>query len=365
VRHATALRVRAVRLIAVGILATLVGAAPAAAAPAPRTGTFATPSAIAALGSLVVVANQATSTLSVLSASSGALVATVSHTTLGVSAPASEVATTSEARSLLLVAGASGKVAELVLTMHGTTPTFTRLRLLTPSGCESAAAARLTTDARGHVVEVCGTGVVTEWVVRSGGLVHRIPKTRSGLTHATSLAVLGTSLYVTNAHTAAATGPDAVIELSLATGKHVRTVTNTTSASYGFSAPSGVAARGTSVWVINAGADTIDQLGAATLSFLGSSSTNLTDPGVVLASSTYVYVSSNSVNGSSSMVTQFTGSGVSLSSPWMMCNSNGPYQFGDPSGFAISGTSLWVSNPVDNLVDQMNASTGALVNTYA
>jgi hypothetical protein len=64
------------------------------------------------------------------------------------------------------------------------------------------------------------------------------------------------------------------------------------------------------------------------------------------------------------MVTQFTVVDHALTSPWMMCNSNGPYSFGDPSGFTESGTSLWVANASDSLVDQMNASSGALINTY-
>jgi hypothetical protein len=63
------------------------------------------------------------------------------------------------------------------------------------------------------------------------------------------------------------------------------------------------------------------------------------------------------------MVTQFTGSSATLSSPWMMCNSNGPYDFYTPSGFAISGTSLWVTNEGNGLIDQMNAKTGALIKT--
>jgi hypothetical protein len=177
--------------------------------------------------------------------------------------------------------------------------------------------------------------------------------------------VLGTDVFVTNAATSAAhTAPDGVAELSLTSGKLVRTVTNVTNADDGFSSPSGIASDGTNLWEINAAADTVDELSGTSLALLGSSSTNLWDPGVVIATTSLVWVSSSSVAGSSSMVTQFTGSGASLSSPWMMCNSNGPYKFGNPSGFALSGTSLWVANLADDLVDQMNATTGALVATY-
>ena len=141
-------------------------------------------------------------------------------------------------------------------------------------------------------------------------------------------------------------------------------MTNATSASYHFSLPSAISSDGTDLWESNAAGNTVDELSGATLAFLGSSGTNLTAPAVVLATRTYTWVSSASVNGSSSMVTQFTVVSHAITSPWMMCNSNGPYQFGDPSGFTIDGTSLWVANAADNLVDRMNASSGALVGTY-
>ena len=81
----------------------------------------------------------------------------------------------------------------------------------------------------------------------------------------------------------------------------------------------------------------------------------------MLATKAAVFVSSS---GAYSMVTQFTGSASTLSSPWMMCNTNGPYQFAAPSGFAISGASLWVTNASNGLIDRMNASSGALVATF-
>jgi len=65
------------------------------------------------------------------------------------------------------------------------------------------------------------------------------------------------------------------------------------------------------------------------------------------------------------MVTQFRVVDHALESPWMMCNSNGAYQFDDPSGFALHGSTLWVSNASDDLVDAMTASSGALVATYS
>jgi len=109
----------------------------------------------------------------------------------------------------------------------------------------------------------------------------------------------------------------------------------------------------------------VDELSGSALRFISSSSTNLSDPGAIIATSSYVWVSSSSWPGQSSMVTQFQVVDHQLQSPWMMCNSNGPYQFDNPSGFALHGGSLWVANAANDLVDQMNATSGALDATFA
>jgi hypothetical protein len=344
-------------------LALALPASVALAAPAASRATFATPSSIAAVGRWLVVTDKATSTLSVLSASTGAVELTVSHHALGVSAPNSAVASTTSGRTLVFVAGVGGNVAELnVATSKASRPDVTRLRILRPAGCTRAALAHLAVDARGHVLEACSSGVVTEWAVRMGGLVRRFSAATTTLTNATGLAVLGTDAFVTNAATAAkGSAPDSVTELSLASGLRVRTVTNTTNPALAFSSPAGITSDGTNLWEINVTGNTVDELAGSNLAFLASSGTNISDPGVVLATRHAVFVSSG---GSWGMVTQFTGSAATLSSPWMMCNSNGPYNFYTPSGFAISGTSLWVTNEGNGLIDRMNAATGALVKTF-
>jgi hypothetical protein len=350
-------------LLAVSSLVLAVPASVAAAAPVAAHATFAKPSSIAAVGHWLVVTDKATSTLSILAASTGAVEATFSHRALGVSAPSSAVASTTSGRALVFVAGIGGNVAELnVATSTASKPAVTRLRILRPAGCARSAAAYLAVDTHGHVLEACSTGVVTEWAVRMGGLIRSFRAATTKLTNATGLTVLGTSVFVANAATAAAkSAADSVAELSLVTGKLVRTVSNMTNPADAFSAPDGIAAFGTHIWEINANGSTVDELSAANLAFVTSSATNLSDPGVVLATKAAVFVSSG---GSYGMVTQFTGSAATLSSPWMMCNTNGPYNFDAPSGFAISGASLWVTNASNGLIDRMNASSGALVDTF-
>ena len=347
------------------LAASLVVAVPAGAARPSAASHFATPSSIASTGPWIAVSNRASSTLTLLAAKGGTILRTVSHALLGIAAPTAIVAEPISGRRIAFVGGTGGAVAELSLTARGAGVAVARLRVLRPAGCAARAVSLLALDAHGHLVEACGNGVVTEWAAATGALVRTIPASTTHLTNATGLAILGVSAYVTNAATSApGTAPDSVTELSLATGARVRSITNATSATYAFSAPSGIASDGTHLWEANAKGNTVDELAGGTLALLGSSGTNLTAPAAVLATPKFVWVSSATVNGSSSMVTQFYVVNNQIESPWMMCNSNGPYQFGNPSGFAMHGGMLWVANAANNLIDQMNGSSGALAGTY-
>jgi hypothetical protein len=355
---------RAVAATAV-LAAVAVPAAGASAVSAPSAALFASPDAIAAVGPWVVVADHASASLTILAASNGALVGRVGHSGLAVGAPTSLLATIASGHRVVLVAGARGAVAELALVPRGPSVTVTRVRVLRPIGCGGGAAHLAAYGARG-LVEACADGVVSVWRLATGTLVRTIATATTGVTDATGITVLGSTAVVTNAAGSGGWGSaaDGVTQLSLLTGARLRTVTNAQDAAYKFSAPSGIASDGTNLWEINASGNTVDELSGATLRFMASSSTNVSDPAVVAASPTTVWVSSSSSSWSSSMVTQFQVVNGALQSQWMMCNSNGPYQFADPSGFALAGSTLWVANATNDLVDEMNASSGALVATY-
>jgi len=344
---------------------SLVVAAPAGAERPSTTSHFATPSGIASIGPWIVVANHATSTLTILAANGGTPLRYVSHTLLGISGPTAIVAEPVSGRRIAFVGGRGGAVTELALAPKGASVSVTRLRVLRPAGCASRATTTLAIDA-GRLVEACSNGVVTVWQATTGALVRAISAKATRLTDVTGIAILRGDAYLTNAATAAPrSAPDSVTAVSVVTGQRLRSVTNATSVAYAFSSPSAIASDGTHLWEANAKGNTVDELAAGSLAFLASSGTNLTAPAVVLATPSFTWVSSASVNGSSSMVTQFYVANNAIMSPWMMCNSNGPYEFGDPSGFTMHGGMLWVANAANNLVDQMNGTTGALVATYS
>ena len=351
-----------------GLAATLlagslaVAATPAGAARPSTIARFDAPSAIESVGPTIVVSNRASSTLTVLAAAGGAFIRGVSHAVLGISAPSAIATVTAGGRRLVFVGGDGGRVSELAFTMEGSWVVVQRLGLLRPVGCSAGASTLLATDGHGHVVEACSSGAMSVWTATTGRLDRSIPSSMTGLTDAAGLAVLGATAYATN--DAAGAAPDGVTAISLASGRRLVAVTNATSATYAFSTPAGISSDGAHLWVANEKGNTVDELARGSLALLGSSSTNLTAPAAVLATPKFTWVSSASVNGSSSMVTQFYVAGNTIESPWMMCNSNASYQFGDPSGFTMHGGMLWVANASDDLIDQMNGSTGALVGTY-
>jgi hypothetical protein len=329
---------------------------------------FSTPSGIASIGPWIVVANQSSSTLTVLLASNGSLVGHVARSVVGVPRPTSIVAETISGRRTVFVAGSGGRIAELSIASNGATLLVHRLGVVRPTGCTSKASGALTFDRRGHLLEACSNGVVTEWRAASRVVVRTITALVTGVTDATGIAALGSDVAVTNAATTSPrSAPDGVALLSLTTGRLLKVATNATDAANGFSSPDAISSDGTDFWVVNTAGNTVDELSGSTLALLGSSGTNLTNPGVVLATPSFVWVSSasSSWTGGSSMVTQFQVVDHAVSSPWMMCNSNGPYQFDDPSGFALHGSTLWVSNASNGLIDEMDASTGALLATYS
>lgn len=356
-------------LCAAGMLAVVV-AAPASASAIGRplgASLFATPSGIVSTGPWIVVTNRSSGTLTVLQASNGALVGRVAHGIVAVAWPSSIVAVTVHGHRVVFASGAGGRVSELALSANGSALAAHRLSMLRPYGCSTGSRGSLALDARGHLLEVCSNGVITEWDVANGALARSISAAATGLTDATGIAALGGDAAVTNSATASAnSAPDGVTLVSLRTGQRLRTVTDATSASYGFSSPDAISSDGADFWVVNMKGNTVDELAGSTLQLLQTSSTNLSDPGAVLATRSFVWVSSSSSSwgSGSSMVTQFRVVDHALESPWMMCNTNGPYQFDNPSGFALRGSTLWVSNASDNLVDVMNASSGALVATY-
>jgi len=356
---------------AIALVLGLAGTASATARPAADG--LAAPTALATTASTLFVANHATSTLTLLNAASGAFEGIVSARVLGVHAPTAMAASAAKSWHTVLVASAGGANRAFAVTPKGS---GVRLRALSTrpfAGCAKGAAVALSTDAAGQFVALCSNGVVDVYDGRTAALVRTLPASTTHLAAATALSVVGGAIYVTVSAAGASPAPSAVAhegvyEVSLATGAPLASITNATCASCGFLGPDGIAFSQGQLWVADATNSQATELATGPMSFLATQTSNLYNTGAVLAYGSTVFLASPDGPGSS-MVTRFSGSPSSFQ--WMMCNTNGPYRFDNPSSLVIANGDvlnprvLWVANPADNLLDEMDVTTGALVRTVS
>jgi hypothetical protein len=370
------------RLVAVSATAALCVVVPVATASATsargvRPHAFAAPTAITALQGTLFVANRSTSTVSALNAASGAYVKTFSHKTLGLTAPialaSSSGSSAGKAWHTLLVATAGGQNRVFaVATKAGKGVTLAGKIARGIPGCPHGASVAVTTNAAHDYVLVCSSGAIEVVAGSTGAIRFAIAPSVAGVTDATAVAVAGSIAFLTSsspgaAHATAAYAKEGVVEVSLATKTRLASITNATCASCGFDDPDGIAVAAGGLWVADEANDQATQLTISPLAFVGTQTANLYGTGAVLASKSAVYLASVDGPGNS-MVTMFTTSPVSYQ--WMMCNSNDAYKFDNPSSLALAaGTHgavyLWVANPADNLLDQMDAVSGALLRTVS
>lgn len=382
VRHRASLRLvsRATlpALVAAAALAPALSAVPAGATGAVGPDGLSAPSALAVTANTLFVANRASGTVSLLNATTGALVGVASRTTVGVGAPIAIAATSGRSKGrawhTVLVASAGGTNRLLNLVVRNRRTVAVALGAVRPGvGCGAKDRAFIGVDAANDYVVVCSNGATWTVAGHSGLSGHQLPSRAAGRT-VTSIDVVGATLYETVGAPGAATGgaawnAEGVLQVSLATGKLVGSLTNASCAACGFDDPDGVAALGAQVWVSDAGNDQATQLSSGPLAFVATQTSNLYNTGAVFAGPAAVYFAS--VDGpSNSMVTMFTTAPVVYR--WMMCNTNDAYLFDNPASLTLSrgstGATLWVANPVGGtvghgLLDQMDARSGALVRT--
>jgi hypothetical protein len=199
------------------------------------------------------------------------------------------------------------------------------------------------------LVVVNAGGVVTEIAAATGAVVlHTAPH---HVAAPTAVAVAEPNIWITD------TAANTVTELKLAGLGIVRTVS---AAAGDFDAPDGIAFTGSDLWVADSGSDAASEITTAgTLVRMIDNSTGsygFDAPGTVLAYDGAAYFTSPP--GSSPMITKVTDS--TGAADWYMCNTNGPYDFADPSALVVEDGRLWVANETNDSVTVMDAGTGAL-----
>ena len=346
-------RRRSAQLAAVGLTATvLVGfvtASGAMAAPGdtsvnqfavthPIAGyAFSQPTAMAASGGNLFVANRRGNSVTELNAATGVWVRTIT----GFSAPTAVVGYGVD----LFVANASGSVSEidartgrLVHVLAGATYGFSSPTSLAVYGT--------------NLLVLNAGGSVTQVDAATGAVVRKIAGATYGFNHPSQIVVAGSQAWVTNSV------GNSVTEFDATSGAWIRTLT---SSSYQFQGPSGIAFDGSKLWVADTTDSQITVIVAATGALSRVFSAAAPGPAPVASGDLRVYVASPP--GSSPMVTAYTA--VDTSYQWMMCNSNGPYNFNNPQSLLVVGDVLWVANASSNSLTQLSATTGAYMQRIA
>ncbi len=199
------------------------------------------------------------------------------------------------------------------------------------------------------------TGSLTEIATGTGALVGTVSGPAFGFHQPTGIAAADGRVFVANR------GANTVTVINAAT----RTLVSILSGSpYSFNAPTGVAFDGANIWVTNQNADSVTELSASSLSELNVlvDTANLPSVGPIIFGDEYIFTLSPP--GSSPMVSQVTV-GPSPSIPWMMCNTNGPYNFNNPQAAVANGTNLWIVNEGGNSLTEMDTDSGALIRTVS
>jgi hypothetical protein len=198
-----------------------------------------------------------------------------------------------------------------------------------------------------------GTGSITEVSASSGALIGTASGPVFGFDQPTGLAVADGEVFVANS------ANNTVTVVSAATRGFVSVLSGS---QYAFSTPIGVGFDGTNMWVTNQGDSSVTEISPTTLQAIDVLvSSNLPMVGPITYGDGYVFTVSPP--GLSPMVSQITPSPASVN--WMMCNTNGPYDFNDPQAAVVSGSVLWVVNEGGNSLTEMDAGTGNLIRTVS
>jgi hypothetical protein len=302
------------------------------------------PTAAAITGGDLFVANEAGNSVTVLNATTGSHVATITGPSFAFDHPTAIVAL---GHRLFVANGTGNSVTEI--------DSSTRALVRTISGPQFQFSDPIAlTGASGHLYVLSAGGEVTAVSTASGDLDGVAAGSPFGFSTPMGLAVSGSHLFVTNR------GANSVTEVDDRTMTFVATLKG---AGFGFQEPTGAAIDGPDLWVTNTAGDSVSEISAATARPVRVvvDHTNLPNPGPITVGDGYVFTVSPP--GVSPMVSQVMPKDGAV--PWMMCNTNGPYLFSNPQAAVVSGSNLWVVSKASSSLTEMNTDSGDLIRTIS
>jgi YVTN family beta-propeller protein len=302
------------------------------------------PTSAAVLGADLFVANQGGNSVSVVNASTGAHVSTISGSTDQFDQPSTITAIGQD----LFVANEAG---DSVTEIDGRTDSIVR----TISGPQFQFSHPIgLAGAQGRLFVLSSSGPVTAVSTTTGGLLGVASGGDFGFSSPLGIATAGNNVFVTDSATNAVTVID---------GQTMSFVRMLQGASFKFRTPTGAVVDGKDLWVTNEAGDSVTEVSTVSQRAVRVvvDHANLPTPGPITVGDGYVFTVSPP--GVSPMVTQVEpGSGAV---PWMMCNTNGPYLFSDPQAVVVSGSNLWVVNKASSSLTEMDTDSGALIRTIS
>jgi hypothetical protein len=302
------------------------------------------PTSATVAGPDLFVANQAGSSVTVVNASTGGHVSTLSGSSFGLDQPTS---ITNVGSDVFVANGAGDSVTELDAT------TRVPVRIIAGPQFHFSDPIALAGDPN-ELFVLSGTGEVTGVSPTTGGLMGIAAGPQYGFRSPSGIAVSGSDLFVTNS------AGNSVSVLDAGTLGFVKLLDG---GQYRFHTPTAAVIHGGDLWVTNGTSDSVTQLSASTGNLVRVivDHTNLPTPGPITAGDGYVFTLSPP--GVSPMVSQIDpGTGKVA---WMMCNTNGPYLLANPQAVAVAGSNLWVVNKDSNSLTEMNTDSGALIRTIS
>jgi hypothetical protein len=353
-------------VLAVAAAATIAAGAPAGATPSATPGVqartsshygFNRPTAIAAAGGHLWIANRAGNSVTETNADGG-FVRRISASKFRFASP---VAIAVSGRDLFVL-NHQGSVTEIA------SGNGSLVRVIRGSRYHFDGPTALIAHGGNIWVADTASAAVTEFSAGSGALVRVLNPhhaNRGGLHHPVALTAAGSHIWVLNdTRDASSPGVGSLSEISAATGAFVGVTSGTR---YGFAQSRGVAFDGTHLWVSDSATDSVTELTASGgfVQVVSNSSHNqnygFDAPTMVAARAGHVYVISPP--GASPMITQIEPS--TAIGNWYECNTNVPDpNFLNPTGLAVQDHHVWVVSPANNSLAELRTSTGALIHSF-
>jgi hypothetical protein len=302
------------------------------------------PTSAAVAGGDLFVANQAGNSVTVVNATTGVHVATITGSVFAFDGPTAIVASGPD---LFVANGAGNSVTEIDAATHH----VVRIVAGAPFGFADPIALAA---GSGRLFVLSAAGPVTALSTVTGGLLGVAAGSQYGYSSPMGIAASAGDLWVTDHAT------DSVTEIDSQT---MAFVTRLQGPGFKFDRPVGAVVDGSDLWVANQGGDSVTEVATATGKPVRVvvDHTNLPTPGPVTVGDGYVFTVSPP--GNSPMVSQIApGNGVV---GWMMCNTNGPYLFSNPQAAAVSGSNLWVVSKDSSSLTDMDTDSGALIRTIS